>query len=60
MGHGNHLEKLAVGGKVILGMILSMSKSDDKTWTVFDSGHIQVSGYIKHLLLVSSYAGNSM
>ena len=25
-----------------------------------DSGHIQVSGYIKHLLLVSSFAGNSM
>ena len=35
MGRGNHLEELAVGGMVILGMILSMSKSDDKTWTEF-------------------------
>lgn len=35
MGHGNHLEELAIGGKVILEMILRMSKSDEKMWTEF-------------------------
>jgi hypothetical protein len=35
MGHGKHLEELTVGGKVILEMILGMSKSDDKMWTGF-------------------------
>jgi hypothetical protein len=34
MGHGNHVEELAVGGKVILEMISSMSKSDE-TWAGF-------------------------
>ena len=47
MGHGNHLEELAVGGKVILEMILIMSKSDERCGLdLSDSGHIQVSGYI--------------
>jgi hypothetical protein len=35
MGHENHLEELAVGRKVILEVILSMSKLDDKTRTGF-------------------------
>jgi hypothetical protein len=35
MGHKNHWEELPVGGKVILEMILSMSKSNDETWTGF-------------------------
>jgi len=47
VGHGNHLEELAVGGKVILEMILIMSKSDERCGLdLSDSGHIQVSGYI--------------